>query len=188
MPQGQRVPVRGPRPQRLRHVRRRQVAPRAGAGDGDGGVRGSAGRSAAGSSASTASSAGETDQYHPDLVHDNHQVDPPRTPEEGYHLTEDLADRAIGYIKDLRATSADRPFFLYFAPGACHAPHQVPEPVPGPLPRPLRPGLGPVARGGLRPPAGVRPAARRHRGSASGRRGSRRGTRSATTSAGCTPG
>ena len=39
---------------------------------------------------------GETDQYHPDLVHDNHQVDPPRTPEEGYHLTEDLADQAIG--------------------------------------------------------------------------------------------
>ena len=54
----------------------------------------SAGRSGAGSTASTGSSAGETDQYHPDLVHDNHQVDPPRTPEEGYHLTEDLADRA----------------------------------------------------------------------------------------------
>ena len=52
---------------------------------------------------------GETDQYHPDLVHDNHQVDPPRTPEEGYHLTEDLADRAIGYLDDLRAVSPDRP-------------------------------------------------------------------------------
>ena len=59
-------------------------------------------------------------------MHDNHQIDPPRTPEEGYHLTEDLADRAIGYLDDLRAASADRPFFLYFAPGACHAPHQVP--------------------------------------------------------------
>ncbi len=45
--------------------------------------------------------AGETDQYHPDLVHDNHQIDPPRSPAEGYHLTEDLADRAIGYLKDL---------------------------------------------------------------------------------------
>ena len=74
--------------------------------------------------------AGETDQYHPDLVHDNHQVDPPRTPEEGYHLTEDLADRAIDYVRDLRAVSADRPFFLYFAPGACHAPHQVPAAYP----------------------------------------------------------
>ena len=69
---------------------------------------------------------GETDQYHPDLVHDNHQIDPPRTPEEGYHLTEDLADHAIGFLKDLRAVS-DRPFFTYFAPGACHSPHQAPQ-------------------------------------------------------------
>src|SRR4029450_2298240 len=72
--------------------------------------------------------AGETDQYHPDLVHDNHQVDPPRTVEQGYNLTEDLPDQAIGCLQDLRAFSPDRPFFLYFAPGACHAPHQVPLP------------------------------------------------------------
>jgi arylsulfatase len=71
--------------------------------------------------------AGETDQYHPDLIHDNHQVDPPRTPEEGYHLTEDLADHAIGYLSDLRAFRADKPFLLWFAPGACHAPHQAPR-------------------------------------------------------------
>ena len=70
---------------------------------------------------------GETDQYHPDLVHDNHQVDPPSSAEEGYHLSEDLADRAIGYLADLRAYSPDRPFLLYLAPGACHAPHHVPE-------------------------------------------------------------
>ena len=70
---------------------------------------------------------GETDQYHPDLVHDNHQIDPPRTPDEGYHLTEDLADQAIAYLTDLRATSPDRPYFLWFAPGACHAPHHVPK-------------------------------------------------------------
>ena len=70
---------------------------------------------------------GETDQYHPDLVFDNHQVDPPRTPEEGYHLTEDLADKAQLFIKDLRAVSPDKPFFLWFAPGACHAPHQAPS-------------------------------------------------------------
>src|SRR5439155_7139126 len=69
---------------------------------------------------------GETDQYHPDLVYDNHEVDPPRSPEDGYHLTEDLADRAIGFLKDLRATSPARPFLLYVAPGACHAPHQAP--------------------------------------------------------------
>ena len=70
---------------------------------------------------------GETDQYHPDLVHDNHQIDPPRTPEEGYHLTEDMVDVARLYLTDLRASSPTKPFFLWFAPGACHAPHQVPR-------------------------------------------------------------
>jgi arylsulfatase A-like enzyme len=70
--------------------------------------------------------AGETDQYHPDLVHDSHQVLPPLTPDEGYHLTEDLADRGIQFLQDLRAYSPDKPFFLYVAPGACHAPHQAP--------------------------------------------------------------
>jgi arylsulfatase len=69
---------------------------------------------------------GETDQYRPDLVHDNHPIEPPRTPEEGYHLTEDLADHAVLFLKDLRATSPDKPFFLWFTPGACHAPHQAP--------------------------------------------------------------
>ncbi|MEY2457337.1 MAG: hypothetical protein QOK06_2431 [Acidimicrobiaceae bacterium] len=71
--------------------------------------------------------AGETDQFHPDLVYDNHQIAPPATPEDGYHLTDDLADKATLFIKDLRATSPAKPFFLYFAPGACHAPHQAPK-------------------------------------------------------------
>lgn len=70
--------------------------------------------------------AGETDQYHPELIHDSHQVPPPRRPEEGYHLTEDLVDRSISYLKDLRAYDPDKPFFLWFTPGACHAPHQAP--------------------------------------------------------------
>ena len=69
---------------------------------------------------------GETDQYSPELWQDNHPVPVPRTPEEGYHLTEDLADHAIRYLKDLRAASEERPFFLWFTPGACHAPHQAP--------------------------------------------------------------
>ncbi len=51
---------------------------------------------------------GETDQYRPDLVYDNHPIEPPRTPEDGYHLTEDLADRAQLFLKDLRATSPDQ--------------------------------------------------------------------------------
>jgi arylsulfatase len=71
---------------------------------------------------------GETHQFVPALVADNHQVPPPRTPEEGYHLTEDLVDTAIEFVGDLRAIDADKPFFLYFCPGACHSPHQAPAP------------------------------------------------------------
>ncbi|MFM2113587.1 MAG: hypothetical protein RL643_545, partial [Actinomycetota bacterium] len=70
---------------------------------------------------------GETDQYYPDLVYDNHQVDPPRSPEEGYHLTEDMADKAVLFINDARAANPNKPFFLWFAPGACHSPHQAPK-------------------------------------------------------------
>ena len=54
-------------------------------------------------------------------------VEPPATPEEGYHLTEDLADRAIAWIRQQKALMPDRPFFTYFAPGATHAPHHVPK-------------------------------------------------------------
>ncbi|MGH3305525.1 MAG: arylsulfatase [Streptosporangiaceae bacterium] len=70
---------------------------------------------------------GETHQFVPALFHDNHAVRPPRSLSDGYHLTEDLADRAIEFLGDLRAVDADRPFFLYFATGACHSPHQPPE-------------------------------------------------------------
>ncbi|MGA2522292.1 MAG: sulfatase-like hydrolase/transferase [Acidimicrobiales bacterium] len=59
---------------------------------------------------------GETHQFVPALVSDNHQVPPPRTPEDGYHLTEDLVDHAVGLVKDLRAIDPDKPFFLYFCP------------------------------------------------------------------------
>jgi arylsulfatase A-like enzyme len=69
---------------------------------------------------------GETHQFVPALVHDNHVVDPPGTYEDGYHLTEDLADRAIEYLDDLRHVDVDKPWFLYFCPGACHSPHQAP--------------------------------------------------------------
>lgn len=70
---------------------------------------------------------GDTDQYTPTLVYDNHQIEPPRTPEEGYHFTEDIADRAIEFIRDVKQVDPDKSFFSYFAPGACHAPHQVPK-------------------------------------------------------------
>jgi arylsulfatase A-like enzyme len=70
---------------------------------------------------------GDTSQWNPDLVYDNHQVEPPRTPEEGYHLTEDLADRAIQFIADAKQIDPDKPFFLHFCTGATHAPHHVPK-------------------------------------------------------------
>jgi arylsulfatase A-like enzyme len=70
---------------------------------------------------------GETNSWYPDLVHDNHQVDPPATPEEGYHLADDLADKAIEFIRDAKVIDPDKPFFLYLAPQAGHAPHHVPK-------------------------------------------------------------
>lgn len=68
---------------------------------------------------------GDTDQWHPDLTYDNHPVEQPRTPEEGYHLNIDLADRAIEFIKDAHNNAPEKPFLLYYATGAGHAPHQV---------------------------------------------------------------
>ena len=68
---------------------------------------------------------GETHQYYPELVYDNHQVEPPATPEDGYHVTEDLADKAISFVADSKQVAPDKPFFLYFATGAMHAPHHV---------------------------------------------------------------
>ncbi len=69
---------------------------------------------------------GDTNQYSPQLVCDNHFIDPPTAHDEHYHLTEDLADRAIRMILDQKQATPDKPFFCYFATGAMHAPHQVP--------------------------------------------------------------
>jgi arylsulfatase len=70
---------------------------------------------------------GDTNQYAPELVADNGFVDAPRSPAEGYHLTEDLADRAIRFVQDQQQARPDKPFFLYLATGAMHAPHHVPQ-------------------------------------------------------------
>jgi arylsulfatase len=70
---------------------------------------------------------GETNQYSPALYEGTTPVEPDRSPEDGYHLTEDLTDRAIGWIRQQKALMPDKPFFTYFAPGATHAPHHVPE-------------------------------------------------------------
>ncbi|NBU37819.1 MAG: arylsulfatase, partial [Actinobacteria bacterium] len=69
---------------------------------------------------------GETDQFHPELVADNHPVDPPGTPEDGYHVSEDLIDNALRIIADYKGVRPDRPFLGYVAFGATHAPHQAP--------------------------------------------------------------
>jgi arylsulfatase len=69
---------------------------------------------------------GDTNQWVPNLVRDNHYVDAPKSPADGYHLGEDLADQAIRYVTEQQQAAPDRPFFLYFAPGAVHSPHHVP--------------------------------------------------------------
>ena len=69
---------------------------------------------------------GETNQYYPALYEGTTAVEPEKTPEEGYHFTEDMTDRAIKWIRQQKALMADKPFFVYFAPGATHAPHHVP--------------------------------------------------------------
>ena len=69
---------------------------------------------------------GETNQWYPDLVYDNHPVEQPSWPEDGYHLTVDLTDKAIQFVKDAKAVAPDKPFFMYFCPGATHAPHHAP--------------------------------------------------------------
>jgi arylsulfatase A-like enzyme len=70
---------------------------------------------------------GETNQWYPDLIYDNHPVDQPAMPEDGYHLTTDLTDKAIEFIRDAKMLVPGKPFFMYFCPGATHAPHHAPK-------------------------------------------------------------
>ena len=86
---------------------------------------------------------GENNQWDPALYEGTTPVEPPATPEEGYHLTEDLADRAINWVRQQKALMPDQPFFMYFAPGATHAPHHVPA------------GVGRQVRGASSPTAGT---------------------------------
>ena len=70
--------------------------------------------------------AGATDQFYPELTEDNRHITPPKRPEEGYHITEDLVDHAIQFIRDKQSHRPDQPFFTYLALGAVHEPHQSP--------------------------------------------------------------
>ncbi|HKY24104.1 MAG TPA: arylsulfatase [Gaiella sp.] len=69
---------------------------------------------------------GETNQYAPAIYRDTVPIEQPKTVEEGYHFTEDMTDQAIDWVKQQKALMPDKPFFVYFAPGATHAPHHVP--------------------------------------------------------------
>src|SRR5579871_6357724 len=71
--------------------------------------------------------AGETNQWYPAIHEGTKLVEPPKTPEEGYHFMEDMTDRAIAWVRQQRLLAGDKPFFMYFAPGATHAPHHVPK-------------------------------------------------------------
>jgi arylsulfatase A-like enzyme len=70
---------------------------------------------------------GDTHQYYPELVRDNSQTEPEKTPEEGYHLSVDLVEKAKAMIADAKQVAPNKPFFMYFCPGAMHAPHHVPK-------------------------------------------------------------
>ena len=70
---------------------------------------------------------GDTNQYYPGLFEGTTPVEPPKTPEEGYHFTSDMTQKAIQWVRQEKALMPDKPFFMYFAPGATHAPHHVPK-------------------------------------------------------------
>ncbi len=70
---------------------------------------------------------GETDQFNPSLTKDNHHIDPPAKPDDGYHLSEDLVNNFLAMVGDLKGVRPDRPFFAYIPFGATHAPHQAPQ-------------------------------------------------------------
>jgi len=70
---------------------------------------------------------GETNQWYPALTEDNHAIDQPYLPEQGYHLSKDLADKAIQYISDSKQASPDKPWYMWYCPGANHAPHHAPK-------------------------------------------------------------
>ena len=113
--------------QRLEHLLARQGPQRAGDRTSPRARRASSGRCNRASIASTASSAARPTAGIPDLVDDNKFIDQPYSPEEGYHLSKDLADQALRMLRDHKATNPSRPWYMWFCPGANHAPHHCPQ-------------------------------------------------------------
>src|SRR4029078_4876331 len=70
---------------------------------------------------------GETNNWYPTLTEDNHYIDQPYGPEDGYHLSKDLADQALRFIRDSKQSEPNKPWYMWFCPGANHAPHHAPQ-------------------------------------------------------------
>lgn len=70
---------------------------------------------------------GETNQWYPDLIEDNHFVEQPYQPEDGYHFSKDIADKAISFIRDSKQSEPEKPWYMWYCPGANHAPHHAPQ-------------------------------------------------------------
>ena len=126
-PARERHASRDPRRVGLEHLHGRQVAPVPDGRDEPRIYASQLAHRAVASSAGTGSSAPRRASGIPELTYDNHPVDQPKTPEEGYHFGEDITDKAIEFIMDAKAVAPEKPFFLYYAPGACHAPHHAPR-------------------------------------------------------------
>lgn len=70
---------------------------------------------------------GETNQWYPELIEDNHFVEQPYYPEDGYHFSKDIADKAINFIRDSKQSQPEKPWYMWYCPGANHAPHHAPQ-------------------------------------------------------------
>jgi arylsulfatase A-like enzyme len=70
---------------------------------------------------------GETNQWYPELIEDNHFVEQPYLPEDDFHFSKDIADKAIGFIRDSKQSRPDKPWYMWYCPGANHAPHHAPK-------------------------------------------------------------
>ncbi len=130
---------------------------------------------------------GENNQWDPALYDGTTPVEPPATAEEGYHLTEDLADRAVSWVRQQKALMPDKPFFVYFAPGATHAPHHVPKEWADRYAGRVRRRLGRAARAHLRPAEGAGGHPGRRRADRSARRDPRLGRHARRAQAGAGP-
>ena len=99
---------------------------------------------------------GETSQFYPSLTEGTRPVQPDRTPEEGYHFTEDISSKARSWLRQQRGLTPDKPFFLYFAPGATHCADPRPQRLARSLQGPVRRGLGHRPRGDVCAPKAAR--------------------------------